>query len=237
LNSSQPTRFTTCPRSMWSCSGGAFYSLALCGSQMPLRTGQHLEAQKRNSPPRSGPGGLQGWHATSVLDRIAALPVLGLGGRECQAQLFADRTREEPANGMRLPAGGSNQLGKCGAVRPLEQIQHLLSLDALAGTRFLLGSFGRLCALWRLLGWGGLLPDLGLQAATRGFRPPDVAFFLALGSSAGATAWAVASVSIFGVFIVFTPLAVITAVRTWITRVAHRSKRILQNPRKAMGRR
>jgi hypothetical protein len=39
------------------------------------------------------------------------------------------------------------------------------------------------------------------------------------------------------VFIVFTPLAVITAVRTWITRVAHRSKRILQNPRKAMGRR
>jgi hypothetical protein len=68
---------------------------------------------------------------------------------------------------MRLPAGGFNQLGKCGAVRPLEQIQQLLGLAALAGTRFLLGSFGRLCALWRLLGWGGLLPDLGLEAATR----------------------------------------------------------------------
>jgi hypothetical protein len=71
-------------------------------------------------------------------------------------------------------------------------------------------------------------PDLGFEAATRGFRVPDVAFLLALGSSAWAMARAVASVSIFGVFIVNAPLAVITAVRTYITLVGNTSKRIVQ---------
>jgi hypothetical protein len=49
------------------------------------------------------------------------------------------------------------------------------------------------------------------------------------------TAWAVASVSIFGVFIVFAPLAVITAVTTWITLVANTSKGILRQIEKGDG--
>lgn len=54
-----------------------------------------------------------------------------------------------------------------------------------------------------------------------------MAFLLAFGSSAGATARAVASVSIFGVFIVSAPSTAITAVRTSIALKCLKGKVII----------
>ena len=42
-------------------------------------------------------------------DRVGALAVLALGGYDGQPQLFADRTGQEAAYGMRLPAGGAHE--------------------------------------------------------------------------------------------------------------------------------
>jgi DNA methylase len=93
--------------------------------------------------------------------------------------------------------------------------------------------FGFLGAFSPLLDF---FPDLLLPVATRDFRALRVPFLLAFGSSAGATTWAVASDSIFGVFIVSAPFAVITAVRISITLLGNGSKRILtpKGDRKAM---
>ena len=137
----------------------------------------------------------------SALDGVAALRVLGLGGLYLQTKLFADRARQIPTNGMRLPAGRFHQLFDRGARRPLQQVQDPGSFRALAGT------FGR---LGRFRG--------------RGLFGPLVGRLPAFCSSAGAAAWAVDSLSVFGVFILNAPSAVITAVRTSITLVGPASK-------------
>src|SRR6266849_3768928 len=61
----------------------------------------------KEKPPRRNPGGQKEpnrW--TSVFDRIAALPALGLGGLDCQAHLLAQGTGQEPTDRVSLPAGG-----------------------------------------------------------------------------------------------------------------------------------
>jgi hypothetical protein len=76
---------------------------------------------------------------------------------------------------------------------------------------------------------------LALPGATQGFRGAVLGVLVASGFGAAA-AWRACS-SVFGVVIVYSPCAVITVVRIWITLFAHGSKRILQNPSKAMERR
>ena len=130
---------------------------------------------------------------------------------------------------MRLPAGGFHQLFECGAVRPFQQCQDLRCFAAFAGA---FASLGRLRALWlfsAILNFTGLLPRLALSLSGRNTGLPalNVAFLVGFASSAGATATGLASASMFGVFIVNAPLAVITAVRTSITRVWPGSKVIL----------
>jgi len=87
----------------------------------------------KEKPPRRNLGGLYkriGWRSG---DRVAAFPVLALGGHHRQAHLFADGAGEEPADGMWLPACRFHQLFAGHAAGPLEQVEDLVGLAALAG--------------------------------------------------------------------------------------------------------
>jgi hypothetical protein len=135
----------------------------------------------------------------SALNRVAALPILALGGRNGQAHLFPQGSADEPADAVRLPASGFQQLLRGGSAGPLEQVQDLGGLAALAGYfRF----FAAFEAAGALLGRGGLFfPDLPLAGATRGFRGATLAFLVAFGSRAVAVAGVVACSSIFVVMV------------------------------------
>src|SRR5690242_15473751 len=70
----------------------------------------------KEKPPRRNPGGQKEpnrW--TSVFDRITALPVLGLGGRDFQAHLLAQDAGHKATDRMRLPAGGFHEFLPGGA--------------------------------------------------------------------------------------------------------------------------
>jgi hypothetical protein len=71
------------------------------------------------------------------------------------------------------------------------------------GPDFFLAGLGFLARPSILLAF---FPNLPLPGVTPGFQALRVAFLLVLGSSAAATAWTVASVAMFGVFIVFAPV-------------------------------
>src|ERR1019366_313934 len=61
----------------------------------------------KEKPPRRNPGGQKEpnrW--ASAFDRVAALPVLGLDGRDRQPHLLAQGAGQEPTDGVSLPAGG-----------------------------------------------------------------------------------------------------------------------------------
>jgi hypothetical protein len=88
-------------------------------------------------------------------DRVGPLPVFGLGRRHGQPHLLTDRTGQEPADGMRLPASGFHQFLGGYAARPLQQIQDLGGLAAVPGR------LGLFLALGRFLGGPGLLARLG----------------------------------------------------------------------------
>src|ERR1017187_10227530 len=85
-------------------------------------------------------------------DRVPALPVLGLGGPDRQPHLLAQDAGQEPADRVRLPAGGFHKFLPGGAARALQQVEDLGGLAALAGDgRLLLGGLGRRGAFVGLL--------------------------------------------------------------------------------------
>ena len=179
------------------------------------------QAARRETPPSTIPAAHFGANTSgSGLDRVAALPILALGGRDRQPHLLANRAGEEPAHGMRLPAGRFNQLLRSDASRLPQQIQDLVGLAARAGGLSFLSAFGR------FLGGSGLLGRFALRLRHVAALLRARAFLLALGwvSAAGAGEVAVSS----AVEIMFSPSAVITAV-TSITPVRPESKAILRD--------
>jgi hypothetical protein len=114
---------------------------------------------------------------------------------------------------MRLPAGRFHQLLSRNTAWPLEQVEDLGGLAAVAGgPRFLapLGAFFAGVAF---------LADLVRLFATWTPRGARVAFLAAFGSSAAGAG----AVPVSGVDVMMSPLAVIT-VMTWITPVNQESK-------------
>src|ERR1700722_4453828 len=101
---------------------------------------------ERATPPGWNPAARRNWRPyKSAFDRIAALAVLPLGGRNRQAHLLADGPGKESAQGMRLPAGRFEQF-LCGRPAwPLQQVKDCGCFTALADVvsrtswRFLLG--------------------------------------------------------------------------------------------------
>jgi len=168
----------------------------------------------------------------SGLDRVAALPVLALGGLDCQAHLLAQRTADESAQAVRLPAGGLQQLLGRGASLPLQQAQDRLGLAALADA-LLLGSFPRADGpglrggptgrFVRFLRRGGPFPRLGLGRRDRARTCASTGFLV--GASATVVAGAVSVCSV--VDVMFFPLVVICAVTTSITPAGRNCKRNL----------
>src|ERR1700733_5034848 len=131
-----------------------------------------LAQPDKEKPPRRNPGGqCKRLRFSSALDRVAALPVLALGGCHGQSHFLADGARQEPAYGMWLPAGGFHQLLRCYAARPFQQFQNLVGLATLAGALRFLSAFGR------FLGWGGLLGRLGLLLRNVGALWRDTGLF------------------------------------------------------------
>src|SRR5438874_12902135 len=86
--------------------------------------------------------------------------------------------------------------------------------------------------LGAFLGEVAFLRDLPVLGATCARRAPTRAFLVVFGFSSDAVAWVV---SFSSVLVIYAPVAVITAVNTWITPVGGRSKTILQGRRKRDG--
>src|ERR1039458_2604668 len=99
----------------------------------------------KEKPPRRNPGGQKEpnrW--ASAFDRVAALPVLGLDGRDREPHLLAQGAGQEPTDGVSLPAGGFHKFLQGGAAGALQQAEDLGGLAALAGAGcLLLGRLGR----------------------------------------------------------------------------------------------
>src|SRR3984885_6195521 len=130
-----------------------------------------LAQPDKEKPPRRNPGGqCKRLRFFSALDPVAALPVLALGGCHGQSHFLADGARQEPAYGMRLPAGDFHQFFGCDAARSFEQAQYLVGFAALAG-------LGGLRALGRFLSRSGLLGRLGLLLRNVGALWRDTPLF------------------------------------------------------------
>jgi hypothetical protein len=133
--------------------------LALCVDRLSGKTRARVQRTDKEKPPRRNPGGQNGpnrW--ASALHSIAALLILGLGGRHRQSHLLAQGTGHKAPDRVRLPAGGFHELLQGGAAGALQQVEDLGGLAALAGACCLLGRLGRHCA------FGGLLRRVGLVA-------------------------------------------------------------------------
>src|ERR1035441_7134560 len=118
----------------------------------------------KEKPPRRNPGGQKEpnrW--ASAFDRVAALLVRGLGGGDRKPRLLAQGAGQEPADRVRLPAGGFHEFLQGGAAGALQQVEDLGGLAALAGAGCLLWRLGRLRAFGSLLRRAGLpaRPSLG----------------------------------------------------------------------------
>jgi hypothetical protein len=183
---------------------------------------------KGATPPGTSPAAREGQNKRdSGFERVGSFFVLAFCGRERQTHFLANRSGQEPTAALGLPGGCFHQFGERGAVRPLQKFEDLLGPAPLPRVRFLLGGFGGLRALGGLLGRGGHpLPDLPLPGATRVFRGAVLGVLVGSGSRVVA-AWRACS-SAFGIVIVNSPYAVITAVRTSIAHVGKTSKRILR---------
>ena len=116
----------------------------------------------RKAAGRNAGGLLERMHLSSGADGVVALPVLALGGDDLQAHLLANGAGEEPAHGMRLPAGGRHQSLRSHSARAPQQTEHERRLAAVAG------AFGLRGGLGRLLGPGGLLVELAFCGGTSG---------------------------------------------------------------------
>src|SRR5271170_6229314 len=108
---------------------------------------------RQEAPPSTNPAAwFEANRRGSGFDRVAALSVLALGGGHGQPHFLADSARQEPTNGMRLPAGDFHQLLGGDAARSFEQIQNPRGFAAV----------GLLRALGRFLGRSGLPGRLAL---------------------------------------------------------------------------
>src|ERR1019366_2305111 len=116
---------------------------------------------RRGTPPGGNPAarrGRDGW--VSGLDRVGALAVLSLRGGDRQPHLLAEGPTDEPAHGVRLPAGRLHDLLQGGSARAFHQAEDRLGLAALANA-FLLANFLRTGGLEGR--FGRLLCGLGLR--------------------------------------------------------------------------
>ena len=112
------------------------------------RTKAPAQGTDKEKPPRRNPGGQKEpnrW--ASAFDRVAALFVLGLGGGDRQPHLLAQGAGQEPADRVRLPAGGFPEFLQGGAAGAFQQVEDLGGLAALAGAGCLwaTGPTSRLC--------------------------------------------------------------------------------------------
>ena len=101
-------------------------------------------------------------------DAVGPFSTLGLEGLDVVPGLL-HRAGHEPADGVFLPAHLVHDLGKRGAVLPLEHSHYLRRLTALPRPGGFL-RFRGLLALGRFLGGGGLLGRLGLGGRALGGR-------------------------------------------------------------------
>jgi hypothetical protein len=109
---------------------------------------------------------------SSGFDGIAALDVLGLRRRDGQPHFLSHCTRHEPTHGMRLPTRSFHQFFQRGSSGPMQQIQHLGSLAAVAGDGGLLSGFGR------VFGRTGLLGRLGRGGRDAGATCANACLFV-----------------------------------------------------------
>src|ERR1035441_7124136 len=71
------------------------------------RTKAPARGTDKEKPPGRNRGGQRTRNRwASAFDRVAALLVLGLGGRDRQSHLLAQGAGQEPTDRVRLPAGG-----------------------------------------------------------------------------------------------------------------------------------
>src|ERR1019366_10210184 len=111
----------------------------------------------KEKPPRRNPGGEKEpirW--ASALERVAALPVRGLGGRDGQAHLLAQDAGDKSSDRVSLPAGGFHQIRPGSATRALQQVEEFGGFAALARTAGLLARLGRRRAFVGFVRRGGL---------------------------------------------------------------------------------
>ena len=123
---------------------------------------------------------------------------------------------------MRLPAGGFHQFLGGDAAGPLQQVEDLGGLAAIAG----LGLAPWLSrGLWALSwpGWPSC-PTWPWRAQRGARRAPTRGLLVGFAGSSATVAGAVPVSSVVDVMMV-SPFAVITAVTTWITPVGRKSKR------------
>src|ERR1019366_10467872 len=118
---------------------------------------------ERKAPPNVNPAAYGEFDETnSGFKQVRAAAILALGGFDFQAHLLAQRTADESAYGMCLPACRFHNFLQGGSTRALQQIEDRLGLAALADT-LLLGSFPQVGYLGfrgrfgRFLGRAGLL--------------------------------------------------------------------------------
>jgi hypothetical protein len=177
---------------------------------------------KRETPPGEYPAARKGrsWRF-SAFDRVGPLAALVLSRNHVEAQLLPDSARKEAADAVGLPVGCLHQALKRRAFRPLQQIQDLLRLAPGAGSGYLSAVLGRF--LWR----AGLLGRLALLRRNVGATRASVGLLGGFRLPARRVAWAVPVSSVIDVVIFYSPLAVITAVRTSITPTCSKSKAIV----------
>lgn len=182
---------------------------------------------KGATPPGTSPAAREGQNKRdSGFERVGSFFVLAFCGRERQTHFLANRSGQEPTAALGLPGGCFHQFGERGAVRPLQSSRTFSVLVPSREPDSFLAALAAFVPLVAFLAGVAILPDLPLPGATRIFRGAVLGVLVGSGSRVVA-AWRACS-SAFGIVIVNSPYAVITAVRTSIALVGTTSKRILR---------
>ncbi len=131
------------------------------------RTKATARGTDKEKPPRRNPGGQKEpnrW--ASAFDRVAALRVLGLSGRDRPPHLLPQGAGQEPTDRVRLPAGGFHEFLQGGAAEVLQQVEYLGGLAAWRAPVAFFGDWADLVPLVALFAGLAFLPDLALDGAT-----------------------------------------------------------------------